>query len=135
MKSFDLAEETNTFATKRDIEQMYKSFKDDGSTFKQVRCKDGCDSQVMKKYFENHFKKPEDQNDPLELTNAPNFIAKLKRMSKSTTINCEAPNKSEVIHTLKTLKNGKASNDLPAIYLRPQLSHPKLLMKLLNFIK
>ena len=131
------AEEINTFATKRDIEQMYKSFKDDGSTFKRIRCKDGCDPQVLKKYFENHFKKPEHQDDPLELTNAPDFIAKLKRMSKSTTINCEAPTKSEVIHTLKTLKNGKASNDLPAIYLKSAIESPEVvdeIVKLYNTV-
>ena len=49
------ANELNTYASKREIEALYKSFKDDGSTFKQLPSKEGCDPTKLKEYFENHF--------------------------------------------------------------------------------
>ena len=49
------ANELNTYASKREIETLYKAFKDDGSTFKQLPSKKGCDPAKLKEYFENHF--------------------------------------------------------------------------------
>ena len=74
MKKFVYVDELNSFATKRDIEALYKSFKHDGSTFKQIRPKDGCDPQKLREYFENHFQKWEFLEDPIKLIEAPEFI-------------------------------------------------------------
>ena len=129
------AQDINTFATKREIESLYKSFKDDGSTFKQIRNKDGCDPQKLKQYFEKHFQKPKAQEDPIELTNAPEFITNLKRISNSTTIHSEAPNKTEIIDTLKRLKNGKSSNDVPPLYLKSAIESKEVIDELANLYK
>ena len=112
------ANELNSFATKREIELLYKTFKNDGSTFKQVKSKEGCEPYKLKKYFEEHFSKPEGKNHPVELSNAPDFIQNLKELSDLCEINSEPPNRKEIISTLKQLKNGKASNDIKTIYLK-----------------
>ena len=112
------ADELNTFATKREIESLYKAFKNDGSTFKQVKSKEGCEPHKLKKYFEEHFSEPDNKNHPIELSNAPDFIQNLKELSDIGEINSEPPNRKEIISTLKHLKNGKASNDIKTIYLK-----------------
>ena len=124
------AEEINTFATKREIESLYKSFKDDGSTFKQGRSNGGCDPQKVKECFEKHFQKPEYQDDPVELTNAPEFMVNLKRISNSIAINSDAPSRTEIIDTLKRLKNGKSSNDLPSIFLKSAVESKEVVEEL-----
>ena len=125
------ANELNTYASKREIETLYKAFKDDGSTFKQLPSKKGCDPAKLKEYFENHFqtKTNSEETDPFELTEAPNFIKNLKQISTSTTcqINCNPPSKDEIICTLKQLKNGKSSNDIPAIYLKSAIDSIEVL--------
>ena len=119
------ADELNSFATKRAIEALYKSFKDDGSTFKQIRTKDVCDPQKLRDYFENHFQKREFQEAPIELIEAPEFIRNLKEIS--TEINTKPPDKAEIITALKRLKNGKSSNDIPTIYLKSAVESPEII--------
>lgn len=66
----------------RDIETLYKSFKDDGSTFKRTRQNDGCDSQKLREYFENNLRKLEFQEDPIELIDEPEVIRNLKEIKR-----------------------------------------------------
>ena len=124
------ADELNTFATKRDIEALYKSFKDDGSTFKRIRHKNECDPQKLREYFENHFRTREFQEDPIELIDAPEFIRNLKDIS--TEINNKPPDKAEIITTLKKLKNGKSSNDIPTIYLKSAVESNEIIDELIK---
>lgn len=123
------ANELNTYASKREIETLYKAFKDDGSTFKQLPSKKGCDPAKLKEYFENHFqtKTNSEETDPFELTEAPDFIKNLKQISTTCQINCNPPSKDEIICTLKQLKNGKSSNDIPAIYLKSAIDSIEVL--------
>ena len=110
------AQELNSFTTKRDIERMYKSFKDDGSTFKSIRQKDGCDAHKLRKYFSAHFGTPSNDPDPIELVKAPVFLQRLTNVPVD--YNTLPPKKDEIIDTLKKLKNRKASNDIPAEFLK-----------------
>ena len=74
------ADELNSFATKKEIEALYKSFKSEGSTFREMKRKNNCDPQKMKEYFAKHFGQPEKSEEPIELMNAPVFIKKLKEI-------------------------------------------------------
>ena len=84
----------------------------------------------MRDYFENHFQKREFQEDPIELIEAPEFIRNLKEIS--TEINTKPPDKAEIITTLKRLKNGKSSNDIPTIYLKSAVESPEIIDELVK---
>ena len=127
------AEELNSFATKREIEALYKSFKEDGSTFKDIKKKDGCDPQKLKEYFAKHFGPQDDCPDPIELIDAPDFIQKLRNIPAD--FNTLPPEKEEVINTLKKLKNGKSSNDLPTIYLKSAIESDEIIAEIINLYK
>ena len=49
------ASELNEFATKREIEALYKTFKSDNSAFRDIKRSNDCDPQKMKEYFAKHF--------------------------------------------------------------------------------
>ena len=66
--------------------------------------KNECDPQKLREYFENHFRKREFQEDPIELIDVPEFIRNLKDIS--TEINNKPSDNAEII-TITTLKKAK----------------------------
>ena len=68
-----------------------------------------CDKQKLQEYFSSHFGSPKDDPDPIELVNAPEFLHGLRNVPVN--FSSLPPSKSEIIHTLKNMKNEKASND------------------------
>ena len=80
----------NSFATKRQIEELYRSFKDDNIGFKNVSSVSKCDPQKLKEYFLNHFSIKEKLPTPSELFNVPKFTKKVQRASPID-INIEPP--------------------------------------------
>ena len=124
------ADEINEFATKRQVEELFKSIKSDGSTFKTVKRTSGCDPAKLKEYFQNHFSVAGNEDDkPTELSNIPQYIEALQQISCKD-INHEPPKKDEIIATLKSLKNGKASNDIPAEFYKYALTSVELVTEL-----
>ena len=59
------------------LEELYRAFKDDSSTFKESKSRNKCDPAKLRLHFEKHFSSDTDQPTPHELTDAPNFIKKL----------------------------------------------------------
>ena len=57
MKLKQEAEEVNSFASKRKIEEMYRAFKNDKSCFKNGKVEDKCDPKALIDYFKDHFGK------------------------------------------------------------------------------
>ena len=127
------ADELNSFATKKEIEALYKSFKSEGSTFREMKRKNNCDPQKMKEYFAKHFGQPEKSEEPIELMDAPDFIKKLKEIPAD--FDTLPPKKEEIVNTLKRLKNGKSANDLPAIYLKSALQSKELIDEILSLFE
>ena len=56
-------------------------------------------------------------SDPFELSNVPPFLEKLKQISAESLIN-GPPDELELMKTIKKLKNGKASNDVPVAFVK-----------------
>ena len=56
-------------------------------------------------------------SDPFELSNVPPFLEKLKQISTESLIN-GPPDELELMKTIKKLKNGKASNDIPVAFVK-----------------
>ena len=127
------AEELNSYATKREIEALYKTFKSDSSAFRNVKQTNDCDPQKMKEYFAKHFGPQEECEEPIELVDAPDFIQKLKEVPAD--FNKLPPEKDEIVGILKKLKNGKSSNDLPAVYLKSAIESEELINEILNLYK
>ena len=98
---------------KRDLERLYRCYKNENSTFKSAPSKDTCDPVKLKEHFQSHFTSNVNTETPIELENAPEFVRLLKGMSESSEINSEPPTKNEIVDTLKTLNAYKSSNDLP----------------------
>ena len=110
------AGEINDYASKRQVEELRRTIKADGSTFKNKRQKIECDPTKLKEYFKQHFNHMIDKDDPIELTDAPAFITKLQEVNIA--IRTGPPDHQEVREVLTHLKNGKSANDNPAAYLK-----------------
>ncbi|MEM6812757.1 MAG: reverse transcriptase domain-containing protein, partial [Pseudomonadota bacterium] len=124
------AEEINQFATNREVEELFRSFKADGSTFKSTKRKSGCDQDKLKEYFEKHFAHSADNHpEPEELVNIPDFIKELQT-KYTPPINTGPPDKKEIKSTLCALKNGKSSSDIPAEFLKYASASDNLLTEL-----
>ena len=127
------ADEINNFATKREIERLFKSFKNDGSTFRNIKEGKGCNPQKLTEYFAKHFGPREDKQDPIELQEAPSFVHKLQSIPAN--FNILPPEKKEIIDLLRRLKNGKSSNDLQAIYLKAAIESNDVIEELVELYK
>ena len=111
------ADEINIYANNRQIEELFRGIKSDSSTFKTTSRKNGCEPNKLKQYFMEHFNQEIHENEPIELTEAPEFIENLQQIGIDG-IKTQPPDFNEIRNTLKRLKNGKAANDIPAEYLR-----------------
>ena len=114
------AREINRFATNREIENLYKKFKKDSSTFRNFKTSNKCEPLLLKEHFSNHFNSEEMKERPVELERAPDFIEMLRNCREK--INVEPPTRAELIDVIKKLKNGKAATDVPAEFIKAAIS-------------
>ena len=113
------ADTINIMATKREVEDLYRSFKSDNSSFKKGKLTKKCQPEKLKEYFLNHFKHgpgEEEREWPGELRTAPDFIKHLRDLPED--IDTEPPAYEELKETINKLKNGKAANDVPATLIK-----------------
>ena len=125
------AEEINEYANTREIEELFRSIKADGSTFKNTRHKSGCDPAQLKQHFINHFNQVIEIDDPIELREIPVFIKKLQEI-KSDDIKTNPPDHNELRAILKKLKNGKGANDITAEHLKYAESSNELIEEMIH---
>ena len=128
------AEEINQFANKRQIENLFRAFKDDNHAFKTPFKSTKCDPTKLKDYFYNHFLDKTNSIEPSELINVPAYINQLKSIAHKT-INATPPKPEEIEATIKKLKNGKASNDIPAAFLKHASDNKNFLLELTSLYK
>ena len=64
------ADALNTFANKRQVDELFRRLKSDNSTFLDTNRKQKCDSNKLKEHFKRHFNIEEDINEPFELNEA-----------------------------------------------------------------
>ena len=64
----------------RQIEELYRSFKDDNSSFRIVKMKAKCDPSKITDHFKQHFNPNRADELPIELHEAPMFF-KISRKS------------------------------------------------------
>ena len=106
------ANEINQHATKREIEELFRSMQSDGSTYKNVNKKSACEPSLLRKHFFEHFNPSIPATPPAELIDIPQYIKELQQLP--FTANTAKPDIAEIINTLKSLKCRKSANDAPA---------------------
>ena len=110
------ASNINTFATNKEIEQLYKRFTSDTSPFLNNNPSKKCDPVKLKDHFQKHFDRDYEKDTPPELIVAPRFIEILKENNEH--VNCEPPSIEEITSVMKKLKGGKAASDIPAEFIK-----------------
>ena len=63
------------------LQELYRSFKCDNSSFNYVKSAKPCDPNKLKEFFKKHFTSGAIEEDPIELEDIPEFIEKLQRTS------------------------------------------------------
>ena len=56
------------YAIQKEVEQLYRSFKDENSSFKAPRTTKRCEPHKLKKFFRKYFQSAGDGAEPIELT-------------------------------------------------------------------
>ena len=121
------ADEINEHATRREVENLYRCMKTVSNTFAEVKRKKKCDPSLLKSHFMKHFNPAPSTEDPIEFTQGPD----LQEVSTDE-IKIGPPDRGELLATIKTLKNGKAANDVPAIYIKCALSCENMLIEMVK---
>ena len=111
------AEAIDVRVQKRELEELYRCFKNDNSTFREAKTDVTCDPAKLKEHFVKHFNAEEEGTCPIELQDAPIFVRNLQDISIDD-INSEPPSKDEIIKTLSSLKPYKAANDIPTAFIK-----------------
>ena len=111
------ADNINMHYNQRKIEELYRSFKDDNSSFRNVKMKAKCDPAKITDHFKQHFNPNRADEPPIELHEAPMFLENLKKINIEG-INTSSPSKKELKDIMKKLKGGKSSNDVPIEFLK-----------------
>ena len=107
----------NENATRRDVEELYRRMKSCDSAFRTINQSKKCDPSNLKKHFYRHFNRETNAADPIEITEAPNFITALQNVPENV-MKTNAPDKDELHATIKKLKKGRSSNDIPTEYIQ-----------------
>ena len=89
----------NDHANRKEVEQLFRSFKSDNSSFKKERPIKKCDPAKLKAYFEKHFTSTQIDETPVELDEVPEFILKLKQISTQN-LNVKPPEEKEIIEII-----------------------------------
>ena len=131
LKLKEEAEEINSFASKRKIEEMYRAFKNDSSSFESGKSNEKCDPAALKKFFEGHFGLRETSPTPTELITKPNFSPPLSS-NPLRVVNIDPPTYSEISIVLSKLKGGKSANDIPPDFIKCAIESNKIMKEILN---
>ena len=110
-------DELNDYTNKKQVENLFRSFKSDNSSFKSSKPKRGCEPAAMKAYFQQHFTSDSIDKIPIELVDAPEFLQTLKEISTEN-IKVGPPDESEILCVIKKLKDGKSTNDVPSSFIK-----------------
>ena len=124
------ADEMNDYANRRKIEQLFKQVKFDNSPFKNIKTNSKCDPTKLKEHFQKHFSKPINETSLME-TVSVEIINLLQNISNEP-LCTNAPDTNEILDVIKTLKQGKASSDLPSEYIKAAVSSRQFLEETVN---
>jgi len=120
------AEQINGHATRRETEELFRLMKNNDSSFKSMRNTKRCEPEKLKEHFSEHFNVAPPVETPRELLEVPNFIKDLQE-AHSSNLDHNPPTTNEIRKTLISLKNGKASTDVPPEFLKYSVNSVEML--------
>ena len=100
--------------------------KNNDSSFKPIRNTSKCEPEKLKEHFSKHFNVVPLNDIPRELLEVPQFIKNLQDANGSN-LNQNPPTIEEIRKTLISLKNGKASTDIPPEFLKYSVDSKEML--------
>ena len=65
------AEQINEHATKREIEELFRCVRSDGSAFKTMKHNNKCEPDKLTKHFKHYFRLESDIEEHIELSEIP----------------------------------------------------------------
>ena len=71
------AKEVNEYANRKNVEELYRSFKADNSFLKAAKAPKKCDPNKLEKHFKKHLTSNAIEKDPIELEHILDFMKKL----------------------------------------------------------
>ena len=119
------ANEINSHAMKREVEELFRCVKSDGSTFKNTKSSNKCDPEALGKHLKKHFSLMTSVEEPVE----PEFIKILQQIPIDM-IKTDPPSEDEIKKVLKRLKNSKSANDIPAKFFKYAHQSPELIAEM-----
>ena len=123
------AQEINSFSTKKQVEDLYRTFKSDNSTFVNIMRTKQCHPASLRQYFEKHFEERAAEIEPVNFADVPDYIEELQKI-KCEDIKISPPDKGEVLEVVKKLKDGKAANDIPTAFIKHATENEEFLNEL-----
>ena len=134
LKNEKLAKEAldlNQYASQKQVEHLYRTFKSDNSSFKTVKTSKKCEPHKLKEFFRDHFKEKENETEPPELEDIPEVIHKLQDISTDC-IKTGPPDMAELKTVIQKLKNGKSANDISIDFIKHALDCNHFAIELLK---
>ena len=126
------AEQINSHATRRETEELFRMMKNNDSSFKSLKTRSKCEPSKLKEHFSKHSNVTPPNDIPRELIDTPQFIKDLQNAHSN--LNHAPPNIEEIKKTLVSLKNGKASTDIPPEFLKYSVDSVEMLEEIHRMI-
>ena len=128
------AKEINIRASQRKIEELFRCFKNENSSFHRKTNHEECDPSRLKEHFKNHFNILQSSSEPTELSKIPDFVLKLQSITIDG-IDTSAPKAEELLSVIKSLKGGKSASDLPTEYIKYAISNETVLQDIIKLFQ
>ena len=111
------AKQINQFSNQKNVQELFRSFKNENSAFKTVKSRKQCDPEKLKMFFKKHFTSDPIVEDPIELNEVPEYLKALQNV-QTDGIKTGPPGKDEIRYVIRKQKTGKATNDVPMAYIK-----------------
>ena len=127
----DEARKIDSFATRKEIDNLYRTFQSDSSAFKTIRKSKECDPCLLRQYFEKHFESKEFDYDPVNFEPAPVFIRNLQKI-KYDQVKNGPPDLEELVDVIRKLKDGKSASDIPTAFIKHAMDNAEFVKEIVN---
>lgn len=104
------AENINEYASRKQVEDLYRNMKIGNTSFKKLHRKSRCNPVKLKKHFMSHFNLS--SNKPIKLEEGEEILKQLRSINDAN-LNTNRPDLREIRSAIRALKSGKSANDIP----------------------
>ena len=128
------AKEINQYSSRKQIEDLYRTFKADNSSFKEIKTSNRCEPQKLKEYFKQHFQAKSTNGQPIELDQLPEFIKKLQDIPMEN-VKTGPSDITELRGIIKKIKSGKSSSDVSTSFIKHAFDSKEFAMEIVKLYR